>query len=127
MYCCIPLLSADLGGIGTAVWSDRMVKHGSEPLRARKRMLITVAAFAPICVVTPHLPHPAVTLAIFSVVAAVCLSWLFSLSVVIAETFPTRNTGSVLGIAAGFGAAGAMIFNYFVGKVIGTIGASTMF
>ena len=65
--------------------------------------------------------------AIFSIASAVCLSWLYSLSVVIAEAFPTDNIGSVLGIAAGFGAAGAMLFNYFVGQVMGTLGAANMF
>lgn len=123
----IPFLAADLGGVGSAAWSDRLVKRGIEPLRSRKIMLTTMAALAPVCILTPHLSHPAATLAIFSVVGAVCLSWLFTLSVVIAETFPTRNAGSVLGIAAGFGAAGAMLFNYFVGQVIGTLGASRMF
>jgi MFS transporter, ACS family, hexuronate transporter len=73
------------------------------------------------------LPRAAVTLVIFSVVGAVCLSWLFSLSVVIAETFPRANVGSVLGIAGGFGAAGAMLFNYYVGEVIGKVGAAKMF
>ncbi len=123
----IPFLAADLGGVGSAGWSDWLVKRGHAPVRARKLMLTTTAALAPICALTPHLAHPAATLVIFSVVAAVCLSWLFSLSVVIAETFPPGNVGSVLGIAAGFGAAGAMLFNYFVGQVIGTLGAPQMF
>ena len=35
----IPFLAADLGGIASAAWSDRMVRRGVEPLRARKRML----------------------------------------------------------------------------------------
>ena len=37
-------------------------------------MLTTMAALAPICVLTPHLPHPAVTLVIF----LICL--VFSLA-----------------------------------------------
>lgn len=123
----IPFLAADLGGVGSASWSDWMVRRGTAPLRARKHMLTAMAVLAPICAFTPHFPSATATLVIFSVVGAVCLSWLFSLSVVIAETFPTANVGSVLGIAAGFGAAGAMIFNYFVGQAIGTIGASRMF
>ena len=84
----IPFLAADLGGIASAAWSDRMVRRGTAPLLARKRMLTAMAMLAPLCVLTPHLPHPAATLAIFSLVAAAALSWLFSLSVVIAETFP---------------------------------------
>jgi ACS family hexuronate transporter-like MFS transporter len=127
MFGWIPFLAADLGGIASAAWSDRLVRAGTVPLRARKIMLCCVAAFGPICALTPHLRHPAATLFIFSVVGVICLSWLFSLSVVIAETFPERNVGSVLGISGGFGAAGAMLFNYFVGQVIGTLGASKIF
>jgi MFS transporter, ACS family, hexuronate transporter len=123
----IPFLAADIGGIASAAWSDRMVRRGQAPLRARKIMLTTMAALAPICVLTPHLPHPAVTLAIFSIVAAACLSWLFSLSVVIAETFPTRNVASVLGIAGGCGAAGAVVFNTFVGDMMVNFGPARVF
>jgi ACS family hexuronate transporter-like MFS transporter len=123
----IPFLAADIGGIASAAWSDRMVRRGTPPLRARKIMLTTMAALAPICVLTPHLPHPAVTLAIFSVVAAACLSWLFSLSVVIAETFPTRNVASVLGIAGGCGAAGAVVFNTYVGDMMVNFGPARVF
>jgi len=123
----IPFLAADIGGIASAAWSDRMVRRGQQPLRARKIMLTTMAALAPICVLTPHLPHPAATLAIFSIVAAVCLSWLFSLSVVIAETFPTRNVASVLGIAGGCGAAGAVVFNTYVGDMMVNFGPARVF
>ncbi len=123
----IPFLAADLGGIASAAWSDRMVRRGMEPLRARKRMLTAMAVFAPLCVLTPHLPHPAATLAIFSLVAAACLSWLFSLSVVIAETFPVRNVASVLGIAGGCGAAGAVVFNTYVGEMMTSFGPARVF
>jgi ACS family hexuronate transporter-like MFS transporter len=78
-------------------------------------------------VLTPHLPHPAATLAIFSVVAAVCLSWLFSLGVVVAEAFPTKNVASVWGIAGGCGAAGAVVFNTFVGDMLATFGPGRVF
>jgi MFS transporter, ACS family, hexuronate transporter len=123
----IPFLVADIGGIASAAWSDRMVKRGAAPLIARKRMLTTMACLAPVCILTPHLPHPAATLAIFSVVAAACLSWLFSMSVVIAETFPTRNVASVLGIAGGCGAAGAVVFNTYVGQMMTTFGPARVF
>ena len=123
----IPFLAADLGGVGSAAWSDRMVKRGVEPLRARKIMLTAAGVCAPVCALTPHLPHAAATLVLFSIVGAVCLSWLFSLSVVIAETFPAANVGSVMGIAAGFGAAGAIVFNAYVGKMMQTVGASQIF
>lgn len=123
----IPFLAADIGAIASAMWSDRMVRRGARPLIARKKMLTVMACLVPFCALTPHLPHPYVTLAIFSLVAAGCLSWLFSLSVVIAETFPARNVASVLGIAGGCGAVGAMVFNTFVGEMMSTLGPGRVF
>ena len=107
----IPFLFADLGGVGSSMASDRLVKRG----------------FVPICILTPHLPHAAVTLAIFSVVGAVCLTWLFNLGVVVAETFPAANVGSVWGIAGACGAAGARFFNSFVGEVMESFGPTRVF
>ncbi|MET0465693.1 MAG: MFS transporter, partial [Chitinophagaceae bacterium] len=127
MFGWIPFLFADLGAIGTSAWSDKLVRKGYEPLKARKKMLTTVAFFSPLCILTPYLGSAWATLAIFSIVAIACLSWLFTISVVVAESFPVKNVASVLGIAGGFGALGAVLFNYFVGQFIGKIGAEKIF
>lgn len=123
----IPFLAADIGAIATAAWSDRMVRRGGTPLVSRKRMLTLVGLLAPLCAFTPYLPNAFTTLLVFSLVAVAALSWLFTISVVIAEAFPLANVSSVLGIAGGCGAAGAVIFNYFVGQLIGSVGASQIF
>lgn len=127
MFGWIPFLVADIGGIGTSAWSDKLVRNGMQPLRARKVMLTAAAVFGPLCALTPFLPSAGGTLFLFSIVAAVCISWLFTVSVVVAEAFPVKNVASVLGIAGGFGALGAVLFNYFVGQMIGTIGADKIF
>lgn len=123
----IPFLAADLGGVGTSAWSDRMVRKGRRPLDSRKRMLTVTACFAPLAVLTPYLPNAWSTIAIFCVIGAVCISWLFTLSVVVAESFPVNNVASVLGIAGGCGAAGAVLFNYFIGQFLGTVGTQNLF
>jgi ACS family hexuronate transporter-like MFS transporter len=124
----IPFLAADLGGIATAMWSDRMVvRRGMEPLRARKVMLCVVAMAGPVCALVPGCSRGWEVIGIFSLVGVVCLSWLFSLSVVIAEAFPAGNVGSVLGIAGGFGAAGAIVFNNYVGRMMQSFGSGRIF
>ncbi|MBO9634937.1 MAG: MFS transporter [Chitinophagaceae bacterium] len=123
----IPFLFADLGAIGTSAWSDTLVRKGYDPLKARKVMLTRVAVLSPLCALTPYLGGAWATLAVFSIVAIACLSWLFTISVVVAEAFPVKNVASVLGIAGGFGALGAVLFNYFVGQFIGTLGAEKIF
>lgn len=127
MFGWIPFLFADLGAIGTSAWSDKLVRKGYTPLKARKTMLTTVACLGPLCALTPYLDSAWATLLVFSVVAIACLSWLFTVSVVVAEAFPVKNVASVLGIAGGFGALGAVLFNYFVGQFIGTLGAEKIF
>jgi len=127
LYGWIPFLVADLGAIGTSAWSDWMVRKGQQPLKARKIMLTCVAVLSPFCILTPYLPSAFSTLLIFSIVAVACLSWLFTVSVVVAEAFPSKNVASVLGIAGGFGAGGAVLFNYFVGQLMGQVGAAQIF
>lgn len=127
MFGWIPFLAADLGSIGTSAWSDSMVRKGMQPLKARKRMLTTVAAAAPLCALISYLPNAGTTLFVFSIIAVMALSWLFTVSVVVAEAFPVGNVASVLGIAGGFGALGAVLFNYYVGQFIGTLGAGKLF
>ncbi len=123
----IPFLVADIGAIGASTWSDRMVKKGMPPLRSRKLMLTAMACLAPLCAFTPYLSNAYATLAIFSLVAITCLTWLFNINVVVAEAFPVGNVSSVLGIAGGFGAVGAILLNYFVGQYINAIGAERVF
>jgi MFS transporter, ACS family, hexuronate transporter len=127
MVAWIPFLAADVGGVGSSAYSDRLVRRGLDSLRARKLLLIAAAVVAPVCALTPHFPHPAATLAIFSIVGAVCLTWLFNLGVVVAEAFPARNVGSVWGIAGACGAAGAMFFNTFVGHMMASLDPERVF
>lgn len=127
MFGWIPFLIADVGAVGTSVLSDKIVKKGYKPLQARKRMLVMITFFSSLCILTPYLESAGATIAVFSVVALVCVSWLFTMGVVIAESFPMKNVASVQGIAGGFGALGAVIFNYFVGELMGSIGSEMIF
>lgn len=127
MFGWIPFLLADFGAIGSSAFSDRLVRKGYSPLTARKRMLSILTCFLPLCALTPFIPSAAGTLIIFSIVAMACFSWMLTMNVVVAESFPIHNVASVIGIAGGFGALGAVLFNTFVGAFIGTVGASSVF
>ena len=127
MFGWIPFVAADLGAVGISMISDRMVHKGHQPLRARKRILSFITCLVPLCILAPYLPNAVSTLIIFSIIAAICLSWLFTISVVVGEAFPIGNVASVIGIAGGCGALGAVIFNTFVGSLMGTVGAEKIF
>lgn len=123
----IPFLVADLGGIATSTWSDSMIRKGKKPLKSRRIMLTSTAFIAPLCILVPYLPNAGMTIAVFSLIAAMCISWLFSIPVVLSEVFPVDNVASVMGISAGFGAVGATVFNYFVGEFLSSVGAGNLF
>ena len=122
----IPFMAASLGGIASSAWSDWMVRHGKPALRSRKVMLSYVAFLAPVILIPDHL-GVAVVIIKFSILAAVALSWIYTESVLIAETFPINNVASVLGIAGGFGAGGAVIFNYLIGQYMASLGITWVY
>ncbi len=123
----IPFLAGAIGGVLTSVWSDKMVKRGKlSSLKARKISMIAVAAAAPLCMAVPFISgcatiafqvKIALIITIFSFVAVMCLSWLYTLPVVLAESFPIRNAATVMGICCGAGALGTIVFNQFVGTL----------
>lgn len=122
----IPFLVGAIGGILTSVWSDNMIKKGMTAIAARKKMMNTMVIIAPLCMLVPFINGAAnmafglkigLIIAIFSLVAVMCLSWLYTFPVVLAESFPIRNVATVMGISCGAGALGSMVFNQFVGSI----------
>ena len=121
----IPFLVGAIGGILTSAWSDGMIRRGMPALKARKKMLISVVVIAPLCMLVPFINAAEMAfslkigliIAIFSLVAVLCLSWLYTIPVVFAETFPVKNIASVMGLSCGAGALGSMVFNQFVGSI----------
>ena len=106
----LPFLFGAVGGILTSVWSDWLVRRGMPALKARKTMMILMAFVAPLCILTPYVSEwqavsfdarIGLVVAIFSLIAIMCLSWLYTICVVIAEAFPVKNVASVVGITAG--------------------------
>ena len=122
----IPFLVGAIGGILTSVWSDAMIRRGRTALSARKTSLIATVVVAPLCAAVPYvggaeaLPFAwrvGIVVAIFALVAVMCLSWLYTLPVVLAESFPIKNVATVMGICCGAGALGSVVFNQFVGSI----------
>src|SRR5574344_2943311 len=92
----IPFLVGAIGGICTSIWSDHLIAKGRfTPLKARKMMMMGIVVIAPLCMVIPFISASETiaffwkitwVTAIFSLVAIMCLSWLYTLPVVLAET-----------------------------------------
>jgi ACS family hexuronate transporter-like MFS transporter len=123
----IPFAAASLGGISVAAYSDRLGRKMGDPCKARKRLLLILACFGPLCMFVPQAEGLTLTVGLLCVVAVVCLGWLSLLGPLVADTFPVGNVGSVWSIAGAFGALGAIIFNFQVGQITTAIGSAKMF
>ena len=123
----IPFFIGAIGGVLTSMWSDKMVKRGKlTSLSARKLTLISTVVIAPLCIFVPFIAISetlafntkiGLVIAIFSLIAVMCLSWLYTLPVILAETFPIKNVATVMGTCCGAGALGSTVFNQFVGSI----------
>ncbi len=123
----IPFAAASIGGISVAAYSARLGRKIGDTWRARKRLLLILACFGPLCMAVPHAPGMALTVGLLCVIAVVCLGWLSLLGPLVADTFPAGNVGSVWSIAGAFGALGAIIFNFQVGQITTALGSVKMF
>ncbi|HEX2099649.1 MAG TPA: MFS transporter, partial [Candidatus Synoicihabitans sp.] len=121
----IPFLVADIGGIALTSYSDRLIKRGHGPAAARFRILGAIAFLAPLGMLTTFAPHIWMTLAIFSLVGAMCLTWFFSTATLLGDLFPKSVVASALGIAGAFGALGGLLFNAVIGPIIDRTGYTT--
>jgi ACS family hexuronate transporter-like MFS transporter len=123
----IPFLVGNVGALSLAALSDRLVRRGGETLGARRKVLLGAACVAPLVALVPHAPGLPLTVALLSLTATICLTWLLLLMPVIADTFPAGNVASVWAIAGAFGATGAMICNYAFGQISTPEGSARMF
>ncbi len=122
----VPFLVADVGGIGAAHLSDRLVRRGWAADRARKTVLTVAACFAPLGMVTTQF-GVAGSIVIFSVVAVVCTTWLFNQTALLADVAPRESVASVHGVSGACGALGGLIFNAGIGPVVDAFGYAPVF
>jgi len=123
----IPFLVGNIGGFGAAMLSDILTARGRTPLAARRMVLIGVAFAGPLAMFVPHASGMGLTIALLSVVGIVCLTWLFVLGPLVSDTFPAGNVASIWSIAGAFGATGAILFNYFIGRTSAAMGDGKLF
>jgi ACS family hexuronate transporter-like MFS transporter len=123
----IPFMAANLGGFAAAAFSDRLARTGWEPFRARRGILMAVSCAGPLAMLVPQAEGTGVAIALLSGVGVVCLTWLFLLGPLVSDRFHAGNVASVWSIAGAFGATGAILFNYFIGRASEVVGDGNLF
>jgi ACS family hexuronate transporter-like MFS transporter len=123
----IPPLAAALLAFPVGQASDRWVKSGMEPARARVRAMQLVALVGPLFAIIPLTTNIWAAMALFAVVQAAALVWLTLSNILAAALFPRRAVGTAVGVLNAVGTVGAALFNFAVGPAVETYGYTPVF
>ncbi len=123
----IPFLVADLGGVAAGLYSDRLIRRGVPPARARLRLMGISAGFAPLGILAAYAPNVASALVVFSIVALICQTWFVCNGPLVTELFPGWCVASVQGIYGACGAAGGLLINAMAGPIVERFGYGPVF
>lgn len=126
-YGWIPFLFADIGSIGGGFLSDRLVRRGIDPVRARLLILAGVGVLAPLGATAGIAPSLPTTIAVTCLVAALTQCWSANTATLAADLAPNEATATVFGMMGTAGSLAGAGFAQLLGVVIGQFGYPAAF
>ncbi len=104
-----------IAGGGLSGW----LLHRGWPLNAARKTALLVCACGTVPVIfTTHTRHLWLATALFALAAAAHQGWAATMYTVVADIFPKRAVGSVVGLGGAFASAASMGFSWFVGHIL---------
>ena len=127
MLAWIPYLAADIGGLTGGASSDWLVRRGLDPLKARRRVLVTAACLTPAALVAVHSPSSGVALGCIGLVLAAHSAWITNLLTYMTESMPPSLAGQVVAWSGIGGSVGGILANLATGAVVEAYGYEPVF
>jgi len=127
LYAWIPFLFADLGCICGGALSDRLVRRGWTPLRARFATLAGVAVLAPFGALVGIIESTAGAIALTCLITFLCQAWSTNIATLSADLTDRAETGTVMGLMGTAGSLGGLAFAQLLGLTIGAFGYTSAF
>ncbi len=118
LYAWIPFLFGAFGGVFGGAFSDRMIRRGMSPVKARKKVLYIAGFIAPIGMIIGFAYSSAISLALIAIIAFVVYIWFINTAALVTDVFPERMVGSVLGLMGTAGTLGGMGLNWLAGYIL---------
>jgi MFS transporter, ACS family, hexuronate transporter len=114
----IPYLAADAGSVSGGWYSGRLIGRGSNPIAARKAVMLTAALLMPMGLLLLSQPSTPLTILLISLVLFFHSAWKTNLVTLTVDIFPRRVVASAHGIVATGGGIGGSIFVLLAGYLI---------
>ncbi len=114
----IPYLASDAGSILGGWYSGRLIGRGSDPVAARKTVMLASAMLMPVGLLLLLKPSTALTILFISAALFLHSAWKTNLVTMTVDVFPRRVVASAHGIVATGGGIGGAIFTTLAGYLI---------
>jgi len=127
MMAWIPYLGADLGALTGGAVSDWLVRRGSDPRTARRRILFAVACLTPLTLVAVRVGSPQLAVGLITLVMFLQASWNTNLTTLIIETTAPQNVARIVALTLIGGTLGGGLSTLLAGHVIKNFGYIPVF
>jgi ACS family hexuronate transporter-like MFS transporter len=127
MMAWIPFLGADLGALTGGAVSDWLVRRGTDPRLARRRILLVVACLTPLTLVAARVGSAPLAVSLITVVMFLQASWNTNLTTLIIESTPPQNIAQVVALTLMGGTVGGGLSTLLTGQVIRNFGYIPVF
>ncbi len=127
MMAWIPFLGADLGALTGGAVSDWLVRRGTDPPLARRRVLFVVACLTPLTLVAVRVGSATLAVSLITLVMFLQASWNTNLTTLIIESTPPQNVARVVALTLMGGTVGGGLSTLLTGHVIKNLGYIPVF
>ena len=111
-------IATTVGSIGGGYLSSWLIKRGWPTLRARKTVLIIVAALEVSIILVQFATNVWVAVGLISLAVALHQAWATNVFTMASDLFPKQAVSSAVGIAGMAGAVGGIFFPMLVGSLL---------
>jgi ACS family hexuronate transporter-like MFS transporter len=123
----IPFLGADLGALTGGAVSDWLVRRGTDPRVARRRILFVVACLTPLTLAAVRVDSAPIAISLITLVMFLQASWNTNLTTLIVESTPPQNVARVVALTLMGGTVGGGLSTLLTGHVIKNVGYIPVF
>jgi MFS transporter, ACS family, hexuronate transporter len=123
----IPFLGADLGALTGGAVSDWLVRRGTDPRVARRRILFAVACLTPLTLAAVRVDSAPIAISLITLVMFLQASWNTNLTTLIVESTPPQNVARVVALTLLGGTVGGGLSTLLTGHVIKNVGYIPVF
>jgi ACS family hexuronate transporter-like MFS transporter len=127
MLAWVPFLGADLGALTGGAVSDWLIRRGTDPRLARRRILLVVACLTPSTLVAVRVGSAPLAVSLITLVMFVQASWNTNLTTLIVESTPPQNVARVVALTLMGGTVGGGLSTLLTGHVVKNLGYIPVF